>query len=147
MNMKETRVLGIIIYAKLMAGRYEEALKNVNEYLGRDKSRDSIKISEVKFQVLKAMILSKLDRAKEAQEIIDKYQESFKDPEVLFAYDVKAYEFYYIAGVVSKGLKDTKMADYNFNKALDRLEKTYDKKITGYQEIISEVVESLIKAQ
>lgn len=135
------------IYAKLMAGRYEEALKNVNEYLVRDKSRDSIKVSDVKFQVLKAMILSKLDRANEAQEIIDKYQESFKEPEVLFAYDVRAYEFYYVAGMVSKGLKDTKMANYNFNKALDRLENTYDRKITGCQEIISEVMESLIKAQ
>ena len=135
------------IYAKLMAGRYEEALKNLNEYLERDKSRDSIKISEVKFQVLKAMILSKLDRYKEAQEIIDIYKGLFNDTEILFANDVKAYEFYYVAGVVSKGLKDEKMADYNFNKALEMLEKTYDKKITGYQEIISEVIESLIEDQ
>ena len=135
------------IYAKLMAGRYEGALKDVNEYLARDKSRDSIKVSEVKFEVMKAMILSKLDRADEAQEIIDKYKESFKEPDVLFEYDMKAYEFYYVAGMVSKALEYTNMANYNFNEALDRLEKTYDRKITGYQEIISEVMESLIKAQ
>ena len=36
------------------------------------------------------------------------------------------------------------MANYNFNRALDRLEKTYDKKLAGYQEIVSEVMESLI---
>lgn len=132
------------IYAKFMAGRYEEALKNMNAYLERDKSRDSVKVNEMKFQLLKAMILSKLDRADEAKEIIDRYEESFKATDVLIDNNVSAYEFYYTAGVVNKALKNTKMANYNFNRALDRLEKTYDKKLAGYQEIVSEVMESLI---
>ena len=127
-----------------MAGRYEEALKNMNAYLERDKSRDSVKVNEMKFQLLKAMILSKLDRADEAKEIIDRYEESFKATDVLIDNNVSAYEFYYTAGVVNKALKNTKMANYNFNRALDRLEKTYDKKLAGYQEIVSEVMESLI---
>lgn len=159
------------IYAKSMAGHYEDALKDMNEYLARDKSRDSITVNEAKFQILKAMILAKLDRGKEAQEIIDKYEIDFKNPEgsinndaglgdsevlinnetnfrnseIIVSNDVNAYEFYYTAGVVSKTLKNAEMADYNFKNALDRLEKTYDKRLKGSQEIISEVMESLIK--
>lgn len=132
------------IYSKYMIKKYDEALKDMDEYWKRNRTGDKITVKEDKFKILNAIILIELGQVDKAKDIIEKtygpmVDNGDKD------YDISWWDFYYAMGKISILRENREAAAGNFEMALRILNHTYDKDLKGYGKIVRDVKESMIK--